>query len=308
MLTRVAMVGLILSGVLTSPLLAQPTKGPNGPLKGACGGDIPVVLDEPAFRAAYAKLKVPTGARSNEHYTIDEALGDARAHCIGVAARVNHLCEYEGNPPKVIAKLKTIRCTFAEGAAGPQQEFKDGTWTAQYTWWTNGVKRDVTEMNLAKALDVDGPVVDVCTKDSECRSGYECRAGICADPQSGPDPGEQERAERTKPCSSAHDCGAGQVCGRAPTPFRGPRCVEGGRAQCKRTDDGNPYGHADAHCGSGEWCSQYGVCLPKAQFPKKGHSLAIGQTCYSNGECATRNCVTQGANAFSQHVGACARR
>src|SRR5262249_10299329 len=109
-------------------------------------------------------------------------------------------------------------------------------------------------------------------------------------------------------CMSFKDCGAGEVCTKgqvAGTPLRGPRCYQPSRATCAR--GGNAFRHADSKCPKREWCSMYGVCFPKSEFPVQGRHLGAGARCYLHQECASGHCQSVGMDRFAEHVGSCTR-
>lgn len=69
------------------------------------------------------------------------------------------------------------------------------------------------------------------------------------------------------------------------------------RISCGYSENGNPsypggspFGHRSSKCPAGEWCSVYGVCFPKSEFPVEGHHLARDKTCYLDRECASQHC------------------
>jgi hypothetical protein len=258
-------------------------------LDGECNGKMTLHLDTDAVKAQYAKMKVETKLTSR--YTLDHAIADAEKSCAIAAAILGHLCVMnEANHPGVAAKaLKAVECKINETMdAPPASDFKDGTLTVTFTIWSganelHGASQTVKvnqEAMMSKLLGLDPPDAD-------------------NDPFFRP-PTELQR------CTASSQCGTGKVCGRAGAGNQGPRCVDPGTANCSK--GGLPYGHKDPKCKAGQLCSTHGYCFSQGDFPREGHNLALGARCYFSKECATKNCVGQGMDQWSDRVGACARR
>jgi hypothetical protein len=72
----------------------------------------------------------------------------------------------------------------------------------------------------------------------------------------------------------------------------------------KSVGGGSPFGHPSSKCPRGEWCSSFGVCIPKSDFPVEHRNLARDKTCYVDRECASGECALNGVSTFGS-VGTC---
>jgi hypothetical protein len=256
-----------------------------------CAPDIKVLLDVASVRAAFPKIKFAINT-DGEHplypgktwTALDKALQQAEKQCTIVATELARLCKVQ--PDAIKAKVKTVMCTLHDKGtdAPPEQDFAGGVWTVKYTWWDEFVSLNGIDEGLARALKLEP---------REAEPHYE---------------GYLPRCSSDKECKSKEIC---EVVGGF-----GPRCTKGPRrAHCTKgptrgepghnTANGGPFGHADPACPKGEWCSQFGVCFPKAEFPVRGRNLRPGSTCYFNNECASGRCSSEGGNQFSDWVGHC---
>jgi hypothetical protein len=251
---------------------------------GPCGAEIPIVLDAASFRAGFKRLKIPAQGVGHDTFSLDDGLRDARSTCKYVRDILEHVCnQSEAHKTAVAEKVKGVRCTLLDDKdknAAPQQVLDQGTWTVRYTWWSDNTADepelgDPYAMGLAKTL------------------GVEPRKHDYMDDGHGPEP---------KRCASPKECSSGQTC-RSDSPVKGPRCAPPLPASCSK--GGSAFGHADAKCPSGQWCSKYGVCFAKSDFPTEGHDLPDWATCYYSRECASNHCEQDGMNRFADVIGHC---